>query len=196
VKKRRLIMALAFLAFVWLMVSLACGEAPKATPVVIPPTPEEAVATSTPAPAPVGTSLDNPVPLGHSLVASNGAKITINGITARGAEATAIVKRWNEFNPEPGEGKEYIIISCNVAYEGGKGETVSVARYDFRVVVKGVIKESPTMMIITGGDLLEGEMFPGASIDGHLVFEVDEGATGIVVVYTVLFEESYYFATE
>jgi hypothetical protein len=62
--------------------------------------------------------------------------------------------------------------------------------------VKGVIKESPTMMIITGGDLLEGQMFAGASMDGHLVFEVDEGATGIVLIYTVLFEESYYFATE
>lgn len=209
-KKRRLIMALLFLAFAWLIVSLACGEAPQATPVVVTPTPvpEEEVATPTPVPAaptptsvpptptpaPVGTSPDNPVPVGSSLIAADGAKITINGIVARGAEATSIVQEWNMFNPEPGEGKEYVIISGNVAYEGGKEETLSITSFDFRAVVKGVIVDAPFMLV--GGELLEGEMFAGGSIDGYLVFEVDEGSTGIVVIYTVLLEESYYFATE
>lgn len=209
-KERRLIVALLFLASMCLIVSLACGEAPKATPVVVTPTPvpEEEVATPTPVPAaptptsvpptptaaPVGTSPDNPVPVGSSLIAADGAKITINGIVARGAEATSVVQEWNMFNPEPGEGKEYVIISGNVAYEGGKEETLSITSFDFRVVVKGVIVDAPFMLV--GDELLEGEMFAGGSIDGYLVFEVDEGATGILVIYTVLLEESYYFATE
>ena len=210
-KKRRLIMALVFLAFAGLAVSLACGEAPKATPVVVTPTPvpEEEVATPTavppaptptpvpaaPTPAPLGTSPDNPAPVGSSLIAADGAKITINGIVARGAEAAALVQDWNMFNPEPGEGKEYVIISGKVAYEGGKEETLSITSFDFRAVVKGVIVDAP-FMLVGDGELLEGEMFAGGSINGHLVFEVDEGATGIVLIYTVLFEESYFFATE
>ncbi|MCJ7668422.1 MAG: DUF4352 domain-containing protein, partial [Anaerolineae bacterium] len=192
-----------FLAFVTLAVSLACNGGAKETPVVVPSTSEEAVATGTtapptqqpptPTPAPVGTSPNNPVPLGSSLTAE-GAKITIKGIVARGAEATAIVTEWNTFNPEPSEGKEYVIISGNVAYEGGKEDTLSITSFDFRAVVKGVIVDAPFMLV--GDELLQGEMFAGGSIDGYLVFEVDEGATGIMVIYTVLLEESYYFATE
>jgi len=208
VKKRRLVKALLFLAFVALAASLACNGGAKETPAVVPPTSEEAAVPAatapptevpptevppTPTPAPVGTSPNNPVPVGSSLIA-DGAKITINGIVARGAEAAAIVQEWNMFNSEPSEGKEYVIISGNVAYEGGEKETLSISLLDFRAVVEGVIEDSAWML--SGDELLSGEMFAGGSIDGYLVFEVDEGATGIVVIYTVLFEESYYFATE
>lgn len=223
-KKRRLVKALLFLAFVTLAVSLACNGGAKETPVVATPTPApaeevatptpvppEEVATptpppkeevptptpvpNTPTPAPVGTSPSNPIPLGSPFTAANGAKITINGITVRGPEAASLVKEWNTFNDEPGEGKEYVIISGNVAYEGGKEETLTISSFlDFRAVVKGVITD--TADLCCQDEMLSGEMFAGGSIDGYLVFEVDEGTTGIVVIYTVLLEESYYFATE
>lgn len=200
-KKMRLVKALLFLAFVALAASLACNGGAKETPVVATPTPApaEEVATPTPVPpvptpVPLGTSPDNPVPVGSSLIAADGAKITINGIVARGAEAAALVQEWNMLNPEPGEGKEYVVISGNVAYEGGKEDTLSITSFDFRAVAKGVIVDAPFMLV--GDNLLEGEMFAGGSIEGYLVFEVDEGVTGIVVIYTVFLEESYYFATE
>lgn len=47
-----------------------------------------------------------------------------------------------------------------------------------------------------GGETLEGEISPGESIDGMLVLDVPEGSTGMVLTYTVLGEQTYYFATE
>jgi hypothetical protein len=145
-------------------------------------------------PAPMGSSRDNPVPLNQTLTASNGGRITVHGIIARGEEATRFVKQWSSFNPDPEAGNEYVIISASVGYEGGRQETVRVYRHDFRAVVEGVIFQQPS--VPSSDDVLKGEIFAGASIDGCLVFEVPEGSTGIVVIYTVPIDRSYYFATE
>ncbi len=51
-------------------------------------------------------------------------------------------------------------------------------------------------MICCAENKLEGEMFPGGLIEGPLVFEVPAGATDMIVIYTVLFEQSYYLATQ
>lgn len=163
------------------------------------PPPEEPTAPPQPTPtqeptvAPLGLSPDNPVPLNHALSARDGAVIAVHGIVSRGADAAALVQQWNMFNDEPGAGKEYVIVSASVGYEGGDQETLTISEYDFRAVVSGVIVEAPFALVCDNP--LAGEMFQGGQIDGLLTFEVPQGATGIVLIYTVLFEDSYYFAT-
>ena len=43
---------------------------------------------------------------------------------------------------------------------------------------------------------LEGEMFKGGAIHGLLVFEVPQGSSGIVLMYSVPLGRTYYFVTE
>ena len=162
-------------------------------------TPVPATAIPAPSPAPTesaaGLSIGNPVPLGQALIASNGAIITIHGVSKRGLEATQLTKQWNQFNDDPGEGMEYVFISGSVGYEGGGEETLEVVPYlDFRIVVNGNISDHSN--VCCEEDQLQGEMFPGGLIEGPLVFEVPVGGTDMVIIYTVRLEQSYYFATE
>jgi len=173
------------------------SAAPEAPPIQAPteqPAAPSAQATpQVPTAAPMGLDLDNPVPLNHTLTASDGATISVHGVTTRGEEAARVVKEWNMFNEEPGEGKEFVIMSSSVGYEGGDDDTLTLSAFSFRAVVGGVITDASW---VVGDDLLQGEIFEGGVLDGLLVFEVPEGSTGIVLIYTVLMEGSYYFATE
>lgn len=174
-------------------------EAPTEAPQ---PPPEEPTAPPPATPTPtaqaqppaMGLSRDNPVPLGHTLIASDGAAVTVHGIAARGEEAARRIEEWNMFNPDAGEGNEYVIVSATVRYEGGEQETLHISSLiSFRMVASGVIIEAP---MIVGDQILEGEMFAGGQLDGFAVFEVPQGSTALVLIYTVLMRDSYYFATE
>ena len=201
-RRRSLLICLVLLSLFF----LACNGAEEATtqpeapaeesaaPPTQPPAEEPTAApTAEPTAAPIGLNRSNPVPLNQAFTASNGAIVTMHGITYRGAEAAALVKNWNQFNDEPGEGTEFVIVSASFGYEGGDKETLEVSQWDFRAVVENAIVEIATM---TGDDVLGGEVFEGGTVEGLLVFEVPTGSTDIVVIYTVLMEESYYFATQ
>jgi hypothetical protein len=166
-----------------------------------PPPPQQATEEPTAAPAPplpptaepAGLSADHPVPVNHTLTTASGAAITIHGVSARGEQAKQVTQEWNMFN-EPDPGNEYVMIPATVAYEGGPTETLSVSYWQFRVAVGPQIFEHPFLLM--EGNELEGEMFEGGSVDGLLVFEVPEGSVGIVVMYSVPLDRTYYFATE
>jgi len=159
-----------------------------------PTAPPQPAPTQEPTAPPVGLSRDNPVPLNQALSAPSGAVIAVHGIVSRGADAAALVQQWNMLNDVPAPGKEYVIVSASARYEGGDQETLTISEYDFRAVLSGVIIEPPFALVCDNP--LAGEMFQGGQIDGLLTFEVPQGATGIVLIYTVLLEDSYYFATE
>jgi hypothetical protein len=194
--------SLALLGMAGLLLAVffqCCPSAATEAPSIQGPSEEQPVqsqpaATLQPTVAPVGLSRDNPVPLNHTLTAGNGATITVHGIVSRSADAAAKVQQWSVFNAEPAAGKEYVIVSVSVGYEGGDRETLTTSEYDFRAVVNGVIVEPPFALV--SEDPLSGEMFAGGRIDGVVTFEVPQGATGIALIYTVLMEDSYYFATE
>lgn len=158
------------------------GEEPAAPPPVAEPTMP-----------PMGLSPENPVPLGHTVVASDGAAITVHGITARAEEAARMAKEWNMFN-EPDAGNEYIMVAASVTYEGGYSETLNISEYDFKAAVGTRIFDHA--FVIGEGNEMDGEMLEGGRIDGVLVFEVPHGATGILVIYEQLFGDNYYLATE
>jgi hypothetical protein len=141
----------------------------------------------------MGLDRNNPVPVNYTLTASDGATITVHGITTRAEEAARLVKEWNMFNDEPGEGSEFVIVSVSVGYAGGDTETLAVTPLTFRAVVGGVIRDASW---VTGDDMLQGEIFEGGVLDGLLVFEVPHGSTDIVLIYSVLMQGSYYFATQ
>jgi len=177
-----------------------CPSAASETPPVQPPAEQRAAPATQPPPAkptaaPMGLDRNNPIPLNQTLSASDGAAITIHGITTRGEEATGLVNEWNMFNGEPDPGNEYVIVSATVAFpEGAPEDTLSVSEYDFRAAVGTTIFD-PESMVMEGNEL-QGEMFPGGSLDGLLVFEVPQGSADILLMYTVTFDRTYYFATQ
>jgi len=175
-----------------------CPSATQETPPIQAPTerpgaPPTQPPVEEPTAAPMGLDRNNPVPLNQTLTASNGATITIHGITTRGEEAARLVKEWNPFNEEPGEGNELVIVSASVGYGGGDNDTLTVSVWDFRAVVQGVITDPP---LVTGDDMLEGEIFKDGLLEGSLVFQVPSGSTDIVLIYTVPMQGSYYLATQ
>ena len=97
------------------------------------------------------------------------------------------------FNDKPGEGSEFVIVSVSVGYEGGDADTLTVSPLTFRGVVEGVITDASW---VSGDDMLQGEIFEGGVLEGFLAFEVPHGSTDIVLIYSVLMEGSYYFATQ
>ena len=175
-----------------------CPSAPSEAPPIQAPAEQPGAPATQPPPeeptaAPMGLDRNNPVPLNHTLTASDGATITVHGITTRGEEAARKVMEWNMFNDEPGEGSEFVILSVSVGYAGGDADTLVVTPLTFRGVVEGVITDASWVM---GDDMLEGEIFEGGVLEGFLAFEVPHGSTDIVLIYSVLMEGSYYFATQ
>lgn len=138
-------------------------------------------------------SPDSPVPLGYTLVASDGAAVTVHGIRIRGAGASVLANEWSTLNtPDPAN--EYLMLSVSVGYEAGYSDTLSISESDFKVAV-GTLVFDPAFVAREGIEL-EGEMLPGGRIDGVLVFEVPLGSTGIILIYDPFLGRTYYFATE
>jgi hypothetical protein len=177
-----------------------CPSAATETPPIQPPAEQPAAPATEPAlkeptAAPMGLDQNNPVPLGYTLTASDGAAVTVHGIHSRGEAAVQLVQGWNMFNSEPDPGNEYVIVSATVAFPGGGAQdTLRVSEYDFRVAVGTRIFDHA--FLVMEGNELEAEMFPGGSVDGLLVFEVPQGSSDIALMYTVPFDRTYYFATQ
>ena len=130
------------------------------------PLPESESASSGP-----GFTLDNPVPAGGILVGSNGMELEIVDFLA---VADRVIANENPFNSPPDPGNRYMLIRLNVSYNG-TGGSAETNRFDFflvgerRVVYDDCFEVAP--------DRLDGELFPGGSMQGNLCFEVpvDEG---------------------
>jgi len=150
---------------------------PVATPILpaataIPPVP-------TPTPAPVGMTRDRPAPAGQLVVADNEIEVTVLKLER---DAWARIHGMNLFNPEPGEGMEYILATLRVTNLGDPAKTKSISSLHFRAVGdKGVIYDSPLMVVLEKE--LSVELFGGGTSEGQLALEVGQGEGNLVLIY-------------
>jgi len=125
-----------------------------------------------------GRKKGEPAPLGEAVLSDEGLEITVLDIQR---DAWQQIYAMNEFNEEPAEGMEYILVKVQARYVGGREQTVSVNPLAFRVTgEKGVIYERPWLTI--DGEL-RVELFEGGAFTGLLGLEVAQGEQGLILIY-------------
>ena len=92
----------------------------------------------------------------------------------RGSTAWSRIIEANMFNDKAGEGKEYLLAKIKFELlETKDNEAYDIGTYNFKVVSKsGVVYDDP--FIVEPEPSLSQELYPGASHEGWIAFEVDK----------------------
>ena len=134
-----------------------------------------------------GFTLENPVPVGGILEGSNGMDLEIVDFLA---DADRVIANENQFNSPPDPGKRYMLIRLNVSYNG-TGGSAETNRFDFFLIGERRVVYDTCFAVIHDG--LEGELFPGGSVQGNLCFEVPVGEGDLILIHQPGYAESRRF---
>lgn len=141
------------------------------------------VASATPLPTAtpivIGASRQHPAPLNTEFRGKKWAFSITNVI--RGAEANALIADANMFNDAPADGNEYVLVTVkvtNIATEDKPGD-VAWATY---IQLTGSRNELYTTASVVEPNQLQGDAFPGGSIEGQITFEVPSDETNLMFV--------------
>lgn len=149
---------------------------PRPTPTPRPPTPTP---KPTPTPRPSGLTRYDPIPMGESVVADNKLRLTVLRVEH---DAWPRIYEANMFNPEPGEGMEYIIVTIRVRNLAAPTDTRIVSEFHFRVTgERGIIYNQP--FVVLERKELNAEFYGGVTIEGEIPFEVGQGEKNLVLIY-------------
>jgi beta propeller repeat protein len=86
------------------------------------------------------------------------------------------------FNPEPGEGMEYIIVTIRVTNLAAPSDTRIVSELHFRVTgERGIVYSQP--FVVLERKELNAEFYGGITIEGEIPFEVGQGEKNLVLIY-------------
>lgn len=109
---------------------------------------------------------------GEEAILGNGAITVTNVKRSQGGQYS-----------KPKAGKEYVIVSLKIENKGK--EKLSYNPYYFKMQNSQGQQESYTITMDINDDtqLNSGELIPGGSIEGTLVFEEPKGDTGLVLIY-------------
>jgi hypothetical protein len=149
---------------------------PRPTPTPRPPTPTP---KPTPTPTPSGLTRYDPIPMGDSVVADNKLRLTVLRVEH---DAWPRIYEANMFNPEPGEGMEYIIVTIRVTNLAAPSDTRIVSEFHFRVTgERGIVYSQP--FVVLERKELNAEFYGGVTIEGEMPFEVGQGEKNLVLIY-------------
>jgi hypothetical protein len=117
--------------------------------------------------------------MGESVVADNKLQLTVLTVER---DAWTRIHEANMFNPEPGEGMEYIIVTIQVRNLAAPTDTRIVSEFHFRVTGdRGIVYSQP--FVVIERKELNAEFFGGATIEGQIPFEVGQEEKNLVLVY-------------
>lgn len=148
-----------------------------------------ATPTATKAAENVLGSRKNPVPVGTEATAEvdnylNKYSVTIK-ITqvVRGEEAWNLIHEENQFNDEPAEGFEYLLVKVWVRVNNVKDdEAVDVNDYSFDAFT-GKNEELDRVIVVCPKPSLDGKLYAEAETEGYLVVQAKKDDTGTKIVY-------------
>jgi len=177
-----------YLAFATLILSvLACGGASTASPVA--PVESTSVpaetATQETSSEPFGSSPQNPVPRGETIVSADWEFRVVEVV--RGEDVMVKLQEGSPFNKEHSNpAMEYVLILVHAKYIGP--DTSATHRID-RTFISGsigsanVMYDAVSMHDVTSlSPFLQGELLPGQEVEGWAVIQVAKGETGIMLV--------------
>ncbi len=140
----------------------------------------------------LGTSRDNPAPVGAQVLSDNMSFI----ITGSTRPADYIVSSGNMFNTEPEDGQEYLFINLQITCMKSSNEECSLSLFNFKAVgALGIVYD--TEWLITGVDgLLEDTGFyGGTTISGNLPFIIRSDDTNILIKYEPFLGDIFFMNT-
>ena len=137
---------------------------------------------------------EDPVPLGTAAKVGDW-EITV---TACELDATETVMDANEFNDAPADGHQYALVTVKATYTGDESGTFWVDMSGKFLGSGGNTFDSG--MAVAGDDIIDSsEAFPGASVSGDLVFDVETTqATGglLMLEPSFSFDDPVFFALD
>ena len=151
----------------------------------------------TAAPAPtatkqVGTARSNPAPIGSEVVVDEMAFLVL-GFTR---SATSIVLGANQFNDEPGDGQEYVLVDVQISCQKSSDDKCNISTFYFNLIGSSGIVRDREFVASLDGLLEDGEFFGGAVLSGGIPFIINTDETEILLLYEELFGDTFYLAVE
>lgn len=102
------------------------------------------------------------------------ATAVINSVV-EGDAAWKIIKAANMFNSEPNEGMEYILANVSITLVSSKDDAaVSFNVYSFDVYSTDNVEYNNYPLVVSPEPELSGNVFPGGTSTGYVVFEVSK----------------------
>lgn len=144
-------------------------------------------ATSVPA---IGTSRDNPAPVGETVSVPNFAIL----VTAITRPADDIVATGNMFNTEPEPGQEYIMVELSATC---LVEECSFSTFNFNVIdSSGLVHDAQSFVSGVTGMLDSGDMLSGGTRSGSVFFLVPQGDDGLVLRWDPFVGDEIFFSMQ
>jgi hypothetical protein len=78
------------------------------------------------------------------------------------------------------DGKEFVVV--NVSVKNTASDSQSFTKYDLKMIDNGIANDA-SFSVDDSPDFTGGEITPGATTEGNIVFEVTTGATGLKLQY-------------
>ena len=150
--------------------------------------------TSTTTPAPTstaGSTKDNPLPFGQSLVTPDGIKVSVTGMV-EGDSAWNIIKEANQFNAAPEAGMKYVMINLNVTNISSSKEPRTVSKSDFALVgssnkVFNTFDKVITLKNSGTYTPLDASLYHGGSASGWATYYVPSSESNYTVIWKPMF---------
>lgn len=154
---------------------------------------EEVIPEVSPTKAELGTSRDNPAPFGSEIIADD-MSFSVLGITR---PATDIIMQGNQFNTEPEENQEYILVDLSVTCKKSTSEQCNLSTYNFKVVgSSGIVRDAEWFVAGVDGILENTDFYGEATLSGKIPFIVGTDEVNLLLVYEPLFGDSFYLSLQ
>ena len=137
-------------------------------------------------------SRENPHPIGTT-IASDEWEVTVNSFTRN---ATDEVMKENEFNDEPDDGEEYVLVNLTAERLGEKSAS---PYYDIDVdyvTEGGNVISSLSSFAIIPDELSSAELYAGATATGNVSLIAPEDDDGTIRIRPGFMAEEVFFTTE
>jgi hypothetical protein len=173
---------------------LACGS--NSNIEVKPPDSGEGIApppTIAPTTPPLGTSRNNPAPVGSVVLADDMNFVILSSTRP----ATDIVMAGNIFNTEPEAGQEYIFVELQATCTKPSDQQCSLSTFNLKLVgSSGIERDAEWFVSGVDGLLEDSEFYGGASVSGQIPFIVNQDETNLLLVYEPWFGDVFYLAIQ
>lgn len=153
----------------------------------------------TPPPPPVGSTRDNPLPLGQTVGITVGVEEWRFRILSTVPDATAVILAENQFNDPPAAGFQFFMAAVEVTYVSGSGPQDPWSRIasDLNMVGNANVaysQFSPSCGVIPDSFLFKGDLFPGGTMTGNICWPVRSTDVASLVGYFEFSNGIFYMA--
>jgi hypothetical protein len=128
----------------------------------------------------LGFSINDPAPFGERIVGENWEIWVIE--TVRGQAALDMVMEANQFNDEPDEGMEYVLVHVGARNIGTSTEVQYMGMFSFQITGDAA-RVYDSAFVIDPEPRLDYEMYPGGEATGWITLQVSEGEQNLLLIY-------------